>query len=189
MKKNDFLTDLSNLNFALEGITVQSIKIQNSDGTLISDTAVSRPTDLLTDIDFTGCQFKECSFDSCNLSSSMEIVNDTPVVLLPWNSGSPDMSSALTEKMLIDRNTLTVRMDYQPEVDELALDKEINELNKLSSERLSALKDTIFKKAKTLSEKHTKLTEMVNPLQIKGRHWVTAVWLLPMERNKQQKKL
>ncbi|HHF0524449.1 TPA: gamma-glutamyl-gamma-aminobutyrate hydrolase family protein [Legionella anisa] len=62
---------LQNLNFAVPGKTVNMIQMQRADGSLVSATKLPRRMDLLNNIDFTGCEIKNCQFDVCDLSGSI----------------------------------------------------------------------------------------------------------------------
>lgn len=73
-----------------------------------------------------------------------------PAVLLSWNNLVPGITPLLTEKMLSARKLSTVRMDYNPQVDAVKLDSEINELNHLTSVKFEQLKIEVVEKAKTI---------------------------------------
>lgn len=77
--------------------------------------------------------------------------NHKPTILLPWNNQVPGMSATLTEQMLLSQGMQPVRMDYKPEVDAKALDKELNELNDLTHEKMKQLKAKTMETAKKIA--------------------------------------
>lgn len=71
LKEKGYSSILQNLNFAVPGKTVSTLQMQRTDGSLVSATKLPRRTDLLNNIDFTGCKIKKCQFDECDLSGSI----------------------------------------------------------------------------------------------------------------------
>ncbi|CAM3020865.1 Putative glutamine amidotransferase Rv2859c [Legionella steigerwaltii] len=71
LKGKGYSAVLQNLNFAVPNKTVSLIQMQRADGSLASATKLPRRTNLLNDIDFTGCEIKNCQFDECDLSGSI----------------------------------------------------------------------------------------------------------------------
>lgn len=63
-----YSTDIENINFAIDKKTVTHTYLARADGSIATATSVPRRTDLLTNLDFSGCQLKNCSFDFCDLS-------------------------------------------------------------------------------------------------------------------------
>ncbi|KTD64595.1 gamma-glutamyl-gamma-aminobutyrate hydrolase family protein [Legionella shakespearei] len=266
LKKNGYETTLNAIHFAIENKTVTHSKMQSKDGSLSTVTTVPRRTDLLYDIDFTGCDLSQCDFSDCDLTGFVctnmtlnectfngTVLNDglmsnvilertrisdttfdygtlnnvrfidcpieyssfnflkelkdvtlegcsirsvallggvpaervsirapvqpdeptqtiedfrtdkavvlhnvvkqnfKPAVLLPWNDSTPGMSATLTERVLLSKGIQPVRMDYKPQVDAKALDKEINDLNGLTQEKMDMLKAKVLETARKIA--------------------------------------
>jgi gamma-glutamyl-gamma-aminobutyrate hydrolase PuuD/uncharacterized protein YjbI with pentapeptide repeats len=271
LKKNGYETTLDSIHFAIENKTVTYSKMQSKDGSLSTDTTVPRRTDLLHNIDFTGCDLSQCDFSDCDLTgivcTNMTLnectfkgavlneglmsnvilestrISDTvfdygtlnnvrflrcpieysslnfskelkdvtledcsirsvamlggsvaervsirasvlpdeppktiddfrtdkavvfhnvlqqnfkPAVLLPWNDSAPGMSATLTERVLLSKGIQPVRMDYKPQVDAKALDKEINDLNGLTQEKMDMLKANVLETARRIASMKAK---------------------------------
>ncbi|QLZ68681.1 hypothetical protein FOLKNPGA_01460 [Legionella sp. PC1000] len=252
LRDKGYSSVLQSLNFAVPGKTVNMIQMQRADGSLASATKLPRRMDLLNNIDFTGCEIKNCQFDACDLSGTVwydldvhdssfnntvinhasfhkvrfinchftqatldysklddllfventflrtsfnylkqfhkvmfkdcllqqvpmlggacavEVIinnspekklsqvsellidkqiamkqfkktNTKPAVLVAWNNGAPLMSAVLAEKMILAKGMYPVRMDIMAEVDAALLDKEINDLSRLTQKRMQQL--------------------------------------------------
>lgn len=64
LRSLDFEPKFQHINFSIPDVTVNSQKIPTADLKLFT------PTDVLTNIDYSGCEFEDCNFDWCNLSDS-----------------------------------------------------------------------------------------------------------------------
>lgn len=266
LKKNGYAATLNSIHFAVDKKTVTHTKMQNQDGSVSTATTTPRRTDLLRDIDFSGCDVSECDFSYCDLTgvvcsnmtlnrctfnetvlnqglisnvifeqtsisdtsfdygslnnvrlihcpiehssfnflkelkhvtlescpirsvamlggaSAEQVIiraldipdelpqaaenfrtdkavvfrnvaknNDKPAILLPWNDSTPGMSATLAERVLLSRGMQPVRMDYKPEVDAKALDKEINDLNALTQVKMKQLEKQVRETAKKIA--------------------------------------
>ncbi|CDZ77140.1 Putative glutamine amidotransferasec [Legionella massiliensis] len=70
LKAKNYSPILQDLDFASEK-TVKMTQLQRADGSLSSLTTVPRRTDLLTNIDFSGCELSNCNFNECDLTGSV----------------------------------------------------------------------------------------------------------------------
>ncbi|MBI2786759.1 MAG: gamma-glutamyl-gamma-aminobutyrate hydrolase family protein [Legionella longbeachae] len=95
-------------------------------------------------------EIKDLITDQVIKYKQVKLKKNNPAVLICWSNKQPRTFATLTEKMLLARNLNPVRMDYQPEVDEVALDNEINELNQLTTVKMTELRKIVFKKARKI---------------------------------------
>lgn len=70
LRKKGYEPILENINFFVPGKTVTMIPLNRADSSLASATTVPRRTDILTNLDFSGCDIIKCQFDECDVSGS-----------------------------------------------------------------------------------------------------------------------
>ena len=111
LQKKGYLPILKNIHFAIPDKTVTMTPLARKDGSLTSVTTVPRRTDILTNLDFSGCEISDCQFDECNLSGSSwskQAVQDCSfknTVMDYCNISQVDFVNCVFEKTSFDYST------------------------------------------------------------------------------------